>query len=790
MTLGASANWSMRLAAYLKGEGVFDAGVAGLHGISADYVSGDPAIDQTRGRILRLLADRQAQLGTPGLHPAVLVDPLPEWPGPTPTPVPPFHAAGLAGTSLVALCASDTDDLPEAWATWLATKVDEVVLVDMAWPSTLARTLATQGIADPRLRVVGFDVADVTATQAFNIGLRLARHQRILALSTGVELAPDYLAAAPLAPSSFQLHPGPVQGTGILLDVNRRDLALAGGFNEYLDTLDFAIDDLSARLQALGLRAAPIPAALFSAPPAPVLPPWDDVMLRTALRQRPSFPALTNRYIAALMPDWLADQSRTFLLAQAANHALVLSPSPAATLKTPVLVRADAENHALGDLIAAHIGGAPILLGLRRLDVVLARPAQDVCALDVAVAATLDPDLVKSRRAWLLVDVTAEALLHDEKAAHMALEWVQDRANAAQMSLILRLAPDVPSDAAALLSDLPTVTADPSLSRWFWSASLRDLAEGQPTGHATLAFDRGYIADFKRFKSSGPSILRRRPKLFIDAQHGLGNRLRAIASAGAIATASRRELVIIWAPDAHCACRFEDLFEPGGAVLDQGFHAEATAMGMDLFNYMEVEPASAKDQPIAVGALRDIYLRSAYPLVHPASTWEAENAILRQFRPNAVVQDLVRSVRQPNDISIHIRMEGGTAAEHLPYESPENWTAQAHRDIDHWRKRSHYSHFQKRLDLLIAEGQADRIFLATDTPAAQEALLARYGQRIACLPRHVTDRSTQAMVYALADAILLGSAPRILGSNWSSFTELAARLATAPIALELSGRDF
>ena len=790
MTNGASAKWSVRLAAYLTGQDASDASIARLQAISSDFGSGDPAIDQTRGRILRLLADRQTQLVTRGPQRAALVDPLPDWPGSTPTPAPPFHPAGLAGTSLVALWAGGLDDLPDALETWLATKVDEVVLVDMAWPATLAKTLAAQGVADPRLRVVGFDAADVTATQAFNIGLRLARHQRILALSAGVRLAPDYLAAAPLAPGSFHLHPGPIQGTGDLLDLNRRDLALVGGFNEYLDTLDFAIDDLSARLQAQGLRPAPVPAALFSVPEAPILPPWDDVILRTALRQRPSFPALTSRYIAALMPEWRAVQTRIFRLARAADREIVLSPSPRVTLKTPVLVRTNAENLALSDLIAAHIGGAPVLLGQRRLDVVLARPAHDVCALDVAVAATLDPDLVKSRRSWLLVDVTADALLHDQRAAHRAIDWVQDRASALQMSLILRLAHDIPNDAAELLSDIPTVSADPSLSKGFWPASLRDLAGGQPTGHATLALDLGFVADFTRFLGRGPAILHRRPKLFIDAQHGLGNRLRAIASAGAIAEAVSRELVIIWAPDAHCACRFDDLFEPGGAVLDQSFHSEASAMGMDLFNYMEVEPASAKDQPIAIGALRDIYLRSAYPLVHPSSTWDSENAILRRFRPNAVVQDLVSSVRQPNDMSIHIRMEGGTSAEHLPYESPENWTAQAHRDIDHWRRRSHHSHFQKHLDQLIAEGLGDQIFLATDTPSAQDALVARYGKRIAFLPRRVTDRSTQAMVYALADAILLSRAPRILGSNWSSFTELAARLATDPIVLQLSGRDF
>ena len=119
-----------------------------------------------------------------------------------------------------------------------------------------------------------------------------------------------------------------------------------------------------------------------------------------------------------------------------------------------------------------------------------------------------------------------------------------------------------------------------------------------------MAFDAQTIADQTALAVAGPSLLLRRPKIFVDAQHGLGNRLRAIASAGAIATHTGRELVIIWQPDDHCDCRYHDLFEIGGAVLDQGFHDDPAITGIDLFNYMEVEPGSAKDQPITLSSFR------------------------------------------------------------------------------------------------------------------------------------------------------------------------------------------
>jgi hypothetical protein len=225
-------------------------------------------------------------------------------------------------------------------------------------------------------------------------------------------------------------------------------------------------------------------------------------------------------------------------------------------------------------------------------------------------------------------------------------------------------------------------------------------------------------------------------------------------------------------------------------VLNQGFHTECGELGIDLINYMEVEPGSAKNQPVDVGAIRDIYLRSAYPFVSPFSTWDSENTWLHRLRPNPVVLDLAASVRSENALAVHIRMEGGFADEHLPYESPTNWTEAAHLEIDHWRKRSHFSYFQTRLDQLIAQGHADTVFLASDTPAVYDAFATRYGSRVACLRRDVTDRSTKALVHALADALLLSRASRLLGSHWSSFTELAFRLARSPIDVELSGRDF
>ena len=49
--------------------------------------------------------------------------------------------------------------------------------------------------------------------------------------------------------------------------------------------------------------------------------------------------------------------------------------------------------------------------------------------------------------------------------------------------------------------------------------------------------------------------------VFRRTNHGLGNRLRAYASAAALAKKSGRHLIIVWIPDMHVDSHFCDLFD-------------------------------------------------------------------------------------------------------------------------------------------------------------------------------------------------------------------------------------
>lgn len=282
-----------------------------------------------------------------------------------------------------------------------------------------------------------------------------------------------------------------------------------------------------------------------------------------------------------------------------------------------------------------------------------------------------------------------------------------------------------------------------------------------------------------------------RPTLFIDAQHGLCNRLRAIASAAAIAQSTGRELVVIWVPDAHCEGHLRDIIAYDGPVLWRRDQADAVRNETQLrYNYMEIEEGAVFNEPILEepGADQgaDVFIRAAYTLKSIHRDYDLEQRFLRGLVPMPQVTDLVDSVRYPNDVAVHVRMGTGPQHDHLAYESPDNWPAERHAELTEWRRKSDAGRFLDRL----ADMGAERVFLAADLPQTYTLFQDALGDKLAILPRDDFDRSARQLQYALADLILLSAADHFLASNWSSFSDVAQRLARPGRKMEQSGVDF
>ena len=751
--------------------------------------------------------------------------PLPAHPT-LPAPPPPFDGhrhslgpirpQGHPGVSLVTCAMNRSANLVRALPSWLAQDaISEVVVVDWSSTTPVADDLAAAGIADPRLRILR--VTDEPAwvlTQAFNAGFRAAACERVLKADADIVLAPDFFRANPLPRSAFvagnwrNVGPGQAHVNGFFL-ASRVALHAVGGFNEHITSYGWDDDDIYDRLTRAGFRrhdvvpdtirhldhddADRIGDAARAAP---------DVTLRQDLSAGTTFLIRRNRFVAMVMPEWDA-RSIPLPLRVVARSATALTvrrqgwtPS-----QVPEHVVEAANRHALAELASWRLGKRVMGLAPERLDLVLDRPNSQVSALDVEIALCAPELIARGGEGYLVLDLGAGVL--DMTANAATLDAAFKRILAATRSRGLRpvlRAPfaSLPPEAPACLTPLPLIAS------WEPLGDLHQITLNQlygpgptPTGLLRLGLTAHGIAKAARAAPAraapahaAPALASHRPRLFIDAQHGLGNRLRAMSSAAAIAEAAGRELVVVWQPDDHCDCRLGDLFDFPGAVEEVRFIGRAAASGAQVYNYMQNEPGARKQALILLETQADIYARSAFVLNSPASTWATENRFLRGLIPVDAVRDLVASVRHPNDISAHVRMEGGTTAAHLPYESAANWTAGDHALIDAWRGKSHFSHFLTRIDALAAEGRAGRIFLAADMAETYAAFQRHFGDRLAILPRARYDRSAEQLHYALADAILLGRSPLLLGSGWSSFSELAMRLAPGKIAVDLSGKDF
>lgn len=740
------------------------------------------------------------------------------------------------GVSVVTCCKNRNENLLRALPSWLAlAEITEIVIVDWCSDDLVAGSLRAAGISDSRIKVVRVDHEPRwILSYAFNVGFRMARHDRILKVDADIVLAPGFFAANPLEPGCFvagnwrTAAAGQAYVNGFFL-IHRADLMSVKGFNEYITTYGWDDDDLYDRLTAAGfIRKDVAPGtvhhldhdddARMDDRPGAARSGWADLESMTMFKIR------TNRFIATIMPTWDKNRiMRPYAVApgEPGRGDHVLTRAGNSMHIVPDHIAATARMLAAYELLSWRTGlrtfelsqdQLDLLLSCRRLDAITALHVELMLAgagLDVVLAPRL-----------LVVDVAPGSL---DGASPAALEALWQRLAAVEQAnrrVVLR-----GSQEAGPLKGFPQGKGLPFLPVYYGigpveDVEFADLDRLSSVPVLRLRLEAGHLGTHRPMPApapatapvlaeppaaspvsapekpqvalpvKSPAVLNRRARLYIDTQHGLGNRLRALGSAAAIARATDRELVVVWAPDFHCDGYLHDLFDYDGAVINASFIDKARADGQSVLNYMEIEPGSAKGAPLDLIDGRDAYVRSAYVISHPASTWDSENVALRVLRPSAAVRDLIAGAPDHRDIGLHIRMEGAPGTDTNAYDRIENWTADGHAAIQDWRGKSHYSHFMRRLDALLQDMPDARVFLAADLPDTYAAFAQTYGDRVAGLRRGRYDRSREQLQYALADILLLARCRRMLGSNWSSFSEAAQRFSQTLQKTELAGVDF
>ncbi|MBK5928442.1 galactosyltransferase-related protein [Rhodobaculum claviforme] len=750
--------------------------------------------------------------------------PVPELPNiralPALSPGDPVEACTPAiapGLSVVTCCRNRTGNLLRALPSWLAlAQVDEVVVVDWTSDTPVAEALAQAGLSDPRILVVRVeDEPRWILTYAFNLGFRVAGFDTILKTDADIVLGPDFPDRNRLEPGCFiagnwRTAPQGQEYLNGFFMIARDALMGVGGFNEFIHSYGWDDEDIYTRIEATGLVRRDVDVDTVHHLP------HDDaartggtggacVTAADTLPRDPRFLIRANRFVANVMPAWRGGMPFLPFVVRAvpdggvADHGarvITLSRQGWEPSAVPDTVQADARHYAALELLSWQLGRAAMGLDRDRCARLLrARTQEALTKLDLEIALGNAPQVLEAPGRRLVIALEGGVPAGSPTEGLVAL---------AEMAAARGLVPVLSGPFAALPRGLSEpLYRLPFVPGWHdigtpEAVTLETLRSGPPEmlaarGGADLriAVPKDALAGLGAALAA-PAVARQRPVLYVDAQHGMGNRLRAIGSAAAIASHADRALVIVWQPDHHCDCRLGDLFDYSGPVLESAFVDDAATRGIEVYNYMPVEPGSRKDAEIDLASPRDIYVRSAFVLNAGGvgGDWDAQNRFLQALRPVEAVRDLVAAVRHPNALAAHVRMEAGAGRDNQSYDRPDNWTDQDHALIHHWRAQSHFTRFMERIDALIAQGAADTLFLAADLPEIYDAFSDRYADRLAFLPRDIYDRSAEQLRYGLADAILLGRAPRLLGSTWSSFSELATRLAPAPVVVEMSGTDF
>ncbi len=290
--------------------------------------------------------------------------------------------------------------------------------------------------------------------------------------------------------------------------------------------------------------------------------------------------------------------------------------------------------------------------------------------------------------------------------------------------------------------------------------------------------------------------------LLIHAQHGLGNRMRAIGSALSFAESTARIPVLIWESDAHLAADFEALYDPGNLTVCNRFNPkppfeelekwDAKWGGFKFYNYMEMEEGANKGEIIENDPDKHLYYKGAYIMEAPLhSSWERDNDNLRSLRPIQVVADELSRLDEKGlkeAIGVHIRNR--TLAQDIKNVNfNEEYGESASAEMQHWREQSSYANFMVEMERIISEEDENaKFYIATDTKEVIGEIEKKFPGRILYVPRDCDDRDSECVKYAMIDVYALSKTRRLLGSNWSSYTELAERL--GGLKAELAGQDF
>ena len=245
------------------------------------------------------------------------------------------------------------------------------------------------------------------------------------------------------------------------------------------------------------------------------------------------------------------------------------------------------------------------------------------------------------------------------------------------------------------------------------------------------------------------------PTLHLQVCAGFANRVRAMISGICLAETYNLQLVIHWSPTSpECLCRFQSLLDPETLPKTCKVVPEPLDYAIEVSSSDKMDLICRRWDKTS-----DLHLKS-YSIFYTSDNWDTH---LRNIRPSRQVKEFLDrrtlAVNWSKAIGVHIRRTDN-------------------------QKSIEGSPLEKFLQKMRMNKEASVSYVvATDDMRVKEQIMIEMGDRCV-FPALVLSRNTEeGMIHGVADFFALAKCSKIIGSYWSSFSEIAAKYAEADLEI-------
>lgn len=255
--------------------------------------------------------------------------------------------------------------------------------------------------------------------------------------------------------------------------------------------------------------------------------------------------------------------------------------------------------------------------------------------------------------------------------------------------------------------------------------------------------------------------------IIVQPRGGLCNRMRAITAGMEMARRYNTKLIILWKRKSELNASFYDLFKPikGLKVINYRSSKDIREIMLKKIAKSEFNNSEIRESMNRGNDELDIELEKQMKL--PIYIWTCEqfyhaNNFFMLFKPTKKIESQIEQLVDGNNenlIGVHIRRTD--QVDSIKYSKTDNFVELMNREID--------------------RNPETLFYLATDDMSEEKYLRNLFPGRIISNENRMLSRNSEEGISdAVVDLYCLSRCNKIIGSYWSSFTDVAAILGNCP----------